>query len=304
MKKSSIFIINPKPLQKVDLKFNLLGILDKSWVTTEWGSIADSIGLEYLDIEGKSFIGKMLFIRRSKGIFGWLTKTYEFGQVEDLSDMAWSIQESQGRITLKIFNQWDANSHTLYIPIIIKQFATNVDDPELESRHVGIADKIRKFDQALKSYNRELESLNHKEQEEFQLNLAEDSEEWKEIENEKLVNDINWLLISGESDEKRTLDEKYKEALDWRGPLFKGTAGRLNGFSFKVYSDDHGRHFHVVHRERNIDARFSFPDIQLLNYKNSKNLIGSKEVENIRQYFNIPEHFQKLENEFKKRESN
>ena len=100
---------------------------------------------------------------------------------------------------------------------------------------------------------------------------------------------------------ERELKEKYKEALEWKGPLLTGIVSKFGGFELRVYSDDHDSHFHVIHRGKGIDARFSFPDIQLMSYKNSKTTIGSKLEKKIHDLCLQPEVFKKFEQEFAKR---
>ncbi len=77
--------------------------------------------------------------------------------------------------------------------------------------------------------------------------------------------------------------------------------GRINGFQFVVYSNDHDKHFHVIHKSRGIDARFSFPEIKLMNYKGFSNTISSKEEKVIIKFFKDQRNFEKLQDQFKKR---
>lgn len=84
--------------------------------------------------------------------------------------------------------------------------------------------------------------------------------------------------------------------------LFGGAVGQLNSYEFTVHSHDHGKHFHAISKGKKIDARFSFPEIKLLNYKQSKNkVISSKEEKDIIDFFKMPENFEKLKKEFEKR---
>lgn len=83
--------------------------------------------------------------------------------------------------------------------------------------------------------------------------------------------------------------------------LLSGSAGQINGFNFVVYSNDHGRHFHVIHKAQGIDARFSFPEIDLISYKNSRNRISRKIAGKIHSYFQDSQNFARLDFEFKKR---
>lgn len=105
-------------------------------------------------------------------------------------------------------------------------------------------------------------------------------------------------------------DEDYRRLIDcMEAPLElkpeqlyvrKGLVGSMDGFDFKVYSNDHGLHFHVIHKSKNIDARFSYPSIDLESYK-TKNVISRKEINNIKVFFSDQKYFDKLTREFEKR---
>lgn len=97
------------------------------------------------------------------------------------------------------------------------------------------------------------------------------------------------------------LDEKYKK-IKQKSFFAKGVAARIDGFAFIVYSDDHDKHFHIIHKGRGVDARFSFPQIELLSYKNTRNFISSKEKKKFKEFITKPDIFQKFEKEFRKRE--
>jgi methylthioribose-1-phosphate isomerase len=76
---------------------------------------------------------------------------------------------------------------------------------------------------------------------------------------------------------------------------------RLEGnIKAAVYSDDHGTHFHVLYPPDNIDARFSWPTIEIEDYK-SKNEFRSKQLKNIRTMCSNPEVQVFLQREFDKR---
>ena len=158
---------------------------------------------------------------------------------------------------------------------------------------------VLQYDDDIKRYDSELEALENK-----RLNAIGQSNKLQDelgIEEGDFLYGIFGALESLEDEERLQLETKYKDALEWAGPRFGGGVGRLNGFVFIVYSNDHGKHFHVLHKGRGVNARFSFPDIDLINYKNSRNVINSKEVEVIRKYFQDPLNFEKLKSEFKKR---
>jgi hypothetical protein len=67
-----------------------------------------------------------------------------------------------------------------------------------------------------------------------------------------------------------------------------------------VYSDDHGMHFHILYPPGKIDARFSWPSIEIENYK-SRNEFRSKQLNNIRTMCSNPEVKKFLQHEFDKR---
>jgi len=297
-----IIVTQPKPLQKTGSEFLLRGSVSESWLMTSWGAVDNRIFIEYMDINGKTFMGGSLVVFPPKGFRRLLTKMYQFSVIRKFDPLnVPSIENSQGRITLKIYGH-NEDEQSIFIPLIIPEFVP--DGPvelEIIEKHLNVGKKVTQLRNSLKKYNEELKSLYDREEKEFKENFVDDPIDWVEIEVDQLLDGIGRRLYSAESDEKRALDDKYKEALEWRGPLARGIAGRLNGYAFKVYSHDHGQHFHVIHRQQRIDARFSFPEIQLINYKNTRNLIGSKEIKSIQSFFEDTVNFKKLSDEFKKR---
>lgn len=62
----------------------------------------------------------------------------------------------------------------------------------------------------------------------------------------------------------------------------EGSIGIGRGLCLTVHSDDHDTHFHIQHRGRNINARFSFPDIEFVGYKSiGNNPFSSRELKNV-----------------------
>ena len=152
-------------------------------------------------------------------------------------------------------------------------------------------------------YAEELGQIYKRRQDFFDLNRNDDLEPYGQISDD-FADEIFTLVDGGwEDKEKALLDEKYKEVLYWSGPLLRGLVGRLNGFEFRVYSNDHGQHFHIIHKEKEINARFSFPEIGLIDYKSLKNKIDRKTIELIRNYFKAPANLKRLETEFLKHQS-
>jgi|GEM_PF-4933579 len=66
------------------------------------------------------------------------------------------------------------------------------------------------------------------------------------------------------------------------GHFFKisGSMTLKGSIKAAVYSDDHGTHFHVLYPPGNIDARFSWPDVEIEDYK-SRNQFRPKQLNNI-----------------------
>lgn len=86
-----------------------------------------------------------------------------------------------------------------------------------------------------------------------------------------------------------------------QGRIALKLSGHKEGFEFRVYSGDHNpKHFHVIHKNLGIDAHFSYPKVELVNYKGRSNTISRKESDRICEFFRITGNFEKLESEFKK----
>ena len=222
------------------------------------------------------------------------------------------ISKSQGRIVIKLSGQKE-DSQSIYIPLIVKELEpeTGVDN-EILNKHGKIGNIVIQYKEDLKHYYKELAEI--AKSREAKDNIYEDkkSNTFSYIQDWNITGGIldifehagdsfSEYLYSDEDKRESVLEEKYKDAIQWRGPLLKGLVGSINGFEFRVYSNDHDKHFHVIHKGRGVNARFSFPEVKLLNYKNSINTIGNKEVDKIVAFFQNTENFRKLEAEFQKR---
>lgn len=296
-----IIIKEPKTFQQIGASFWVSGWVPKSWIK-DGKRLNNSLSVEYIDLNGKIFAGLSLSVYTYQSrLFEKFFKIYPFN---DSLQLTWAtagwIEKSQGRMVLRIYGE--NKEEAIFIPLIVPQFVPQKPvDYSIIKKHLGVEKKIRKHDKDYKKYIKKLNKLFKKETKEFEKNFTEDDSDWIEIGEDEKLDEIAFMLYSAESDRKRKLDEKYKDLLEWLGPLCRGIAGRMNGYTFKVYSNDHGSHFHVVHRDQKVDARFSFPEIQLINYKNSRNIIGSKEIQQIQEFFKNKENFQRLEEEFNKR---
>ena len=297
-----IIIKEPLSFQQIGNRFYVSGWVPKSWIK-EGDRLNDTLFVEYINLDGKILAGLNLNVFTYQlRLFEKFFKIYPFS---DSFELDWNIvswiKQSQGRMVLRIYG--NDKKRSVFIPLIIPQlFPSEQIDNAIIKKHLKIGRKVVKYEKDFKKYIKEINKLYRKETEDFEKNIIEDTTEWIEIEEDEKLDEIARMLYSAESDDKRKLHEKYKKVLEWMGPLCRGIAGRMGGYSFKIYSNDHGSHFHVVHRQQQVDARFSFPEIELINYKNKKNIIGSKEIKSIQEFFKDPSNFNRLKKEFDKRD--
>lgn len=302
-----IKITSPKPFQNVGATFVISGKVPMSWLKTSYGFSRD-ISLELIDIKAQTIlgsnvsVGKITLLSKILGYVSFI-EVFQFNQFN-----VGFIKESQGRMTIKLSGQ-NEKEQLIFIPIIVKELEPKegVDQKILE-RHGKIGETIRQYEQDLKDYYKELAEIeaNRKaknDNKELHYLYGQNVEIATEIL--RILNDtegdFDQYAYSEEDQREREIEEKYKDAIAWRGPLLRGIVSQFGGFELRVYSDDHDKHFHVIHKERGVNARFSFPEIQLINYKNSGNTISSKQEKKIREYCLQPEIFTKFVQEFKKR---
>lgn len=307
-----IIVNSPKPFQEIGAEFNLIGYVPKGWLLTTFETIDDRIFSEYIDIDGKTFMGGTIYIRHSRSIFSLFRKRYIFGQIEKFM---WAnigfLEKSQGHVTLKICGH-DEDKHAIFIPLIVKEFepAGGV-DPEILKKHANVGNKITQFRKDIKNYYKELseirKSFPHNQEdlktEDAHINVREVTYGVFEILGKSEVVDENSPYVK-ERREKEALEEKYKDALEWRGPLVGASLFRIDGFLFKIHSHDHGKHLHIIHKGRGVDVRFSFPELEILSYKNIHTILSSKEVKNIQEFLRKEDNFKKLKEEFIRRDNN
>lgn len=292
--KEEIEIIRPKPYERVGAEFVLSGRIPKSFLKTSWGSMDYRILGGFLDINGFEFASTVTaYVQHN--LFSIFKKKLYFSTTAQFSQFNVPfIEKSHGRIALKLSGHEE--SHVYFLPLIVNGFEPEGGvSPEIEKEHKNIGKKVLQYETDLKNYNKELA--------EIRKGIVYDKKILERIF-EILDNPENNFSAFSESEEdkqEKALEEKYKDAIEWRGPLLRGIVGRMEGFEFRVYSGDHDpRHFHVIHKGRGIDARFSFPQIELISYKGRSNAIGNKESNRIREFFRATENFQKLDGEFQK----
>lgn len=309
--KKYIKIIQPKPFQEIGSRFIVSGWVSSKWLKSQFG-MNYRIFLDYIDINGQTFLGSSFDVKR--GLLAKFTNRYYFSTILGFTQFNVDfIKQSQGRITIKLGGQ---NKYEIYIPLIVKQLEPKDGaDPKIIKKHGKIGEMIKQYENDIKSYNEETEKIRKRRLEKLGLTEDELSSAYlhdfeiasqiaggifQVLEKEKGYNS-DYPFTQEDLDEEK-LGEKYKDAIEWRGPLLGVAIGRMNGFEFIVFGNDHDKHLHVIHRARGINARFSFPEIELINYKNAKTSINSKERKAIVNFLRNPNIFTKLEDEFKRRE--
>jgi len=238
------------------------------------------------------------------GLFSRWTKKYWFFTALSTGDATLFYLQNGSVVFLKIRRM--GSRETLDIPVILQIGKTKPSlktvPLELIARSQERTRERQRLEQQLDDYNKEIMLLYEGRRQQYDSGYDEGV--YQAVRDEELLGGLREILETSEDLERTELDERYKEAIEWRGPLFRGVVGRKDGYIFTVYSNDHGKHFHVLHKQKEIDARFSFPEIELMSYKGSRNIIPSKDISRIQQYFKDPPHFGLLEAEFEKRTQN
>ncbi|MDP2704574.1 MAG: hypothetical protein Q8P01_05210 [bacterium] len=292
--KEEIEIIHPKPYARVGAEFILSGRIPKSWLKTSWGGMDYRVLGGFLDINGFEFASTVTACVQHN-LFSVFKKKLYFSTAAQFSQFnAPFIAKSQGRIALKLSGQKEGCDY--FLPLIVDGFEPkNGVDPEIDEKHKNIGKKVLQYEVDLKNYGKELAGI--RKGIVYEKKILEGIFEILD----KPESSFDAFSESEEDEQEKALEEKYRDTIEWRGPLLGGIAGRMEGFEFRVYSGDHNpKHFHIIHKGHGIDARFSFPQIELINYKGRSNTIGSKESERIREFFGATVNFQKLDGEFQK----
>jgi len=288
-KRDKIELIQPKPYEEVGLNFTIYGKVPKSWLMYDRYGL--SINLMYED--GNKFLSISPNIIPS--IFSKFKRKIKFCSIINLV----FYKEAECAYYGLIVEVSGNNQQSFFFPLMIKGSNTNTDQEyEKEELNKSLSNAIKKIikdkedwinykDELSKIYN---SKVNEKEILEGVFEILDQSE-----------TNFESFSYSEEDIQEKKLKEKYQEVISQHGHILGGAIGQMAGFDFCVYSNDHDQHFHVIHRGRGIDARFSFPEIKLIDYKNIKAKIGSDEQKKIQNFLNNPVLFKKLENEFLKR---
>jgi len=290
-KNDDVELIQPKPYGEVGLSFTIFGKVPKFWLRNNRYGL--DISLMYDN--GREFLNESPKIIWN--IFSNFKRKIEFSCPINLHSYGNAKRVYYGLI-VEITGD-DKQSFLFPLMLKISDTITEQKDEkeELKKSLLNSINKIIRNREDWEKYRNELSKIY-----ESKIGEKEILEGVFEILEQSDTN-FEAFADSEEDLKEQELKEKYKEAISQHGPMFGAIIGRMAGFDFCVYSDDHDQHFHVVHRGRGVDARFSFPEIQLINYKNTRAKIGSKEQKKIQDFLKNPPIFQKLENEFSKRKT-
>lgn len=314
-----IKIKSPKKFEDVGGNFVVSGSVSRDWLKSDTG-YRNVISIEMYDINAQLIMGGNVILENSineieksdsKRFFDFM---YIFQFHFDSG-----LKESHGCMNIRL-KGWKDESQSIFIPINVKFFEPkNGLDKEVIKKHKKVGKIVTKFEKDSVIYHKKLNQIYESRQKKTYrgdekdtyaqyLSLSEEGN-WKILgdilnifENENDENNVSKYTFSKEDKEEKKLKEKYKDLIEWLGPLCGATIGNMDGFKFMIHSHDHDKHFHVIHKGRRVDARFSFPDIELISYKNAHNYISSKEKSRISDYFKVPENFKILEAEFTRRE--
>ena len=281
-------LAGPKPYEVVGIKFDVFGKVPKSWLS--YGKYG--FGMDWMDVNGNDLPMSGPSAEVVPGLLFKFKKKLRFYGHVDLS----YFQTSEHPRGLVIEISGD-NKHWFLLPLIIGGTNQIYDSEheELRKKLSVTVKKVLKRKEDWKNYNKELSQI--RKGIVFDIEILEGVFEILKNSEERFEE----FSESEEDKQEKDLEEKYKDVIAWRGPLLRGIVGRMDGYEFRVYSGDHNpKHFHVIHKGRGIDARFSYPQIQLIDYKGSSSIIGSKESAKIREFFEVAKNLKKLNSEFQK----
>ncbi len=196
-----IKIIKPKPYESVGAQFILSGRVSKSCLKTDWGSMDYRILGSLVDVDGFEFANTVSadVECRSHSIF---KKKLNFSTVVQFSQFNVPfIKKSQGRITLKLSAQ--QKKCDIFLPLIVSKLEPKggANQSTIEKQK-SIGKRISQYEKDLQNYNAEMERIR-------KITTKKDG-------------DIEICDYAERDRLEAELEEKYKDAIKWRGPLFAG----------------------------------------------------------------------------------
>lgn len=287
-KNNQVKIFSPKPFDVVELEFDIVGEVPQSW--SIHGKYAP--GMNWFSENGNHLLMSGPSAKIVPSFFSKLKNKVKFG-----SHISLYSKDPEHPHGIIIEVSGDNNEQFELFPFIIAGTNRDYDKEhdELRTRLSNAVERVVRLKRDCKNYRNELEKISR--QRVWDKKFSEDI--FQIIKNSE--ESFTPFTESEEDRTERGLAEKFKEAIRWEGPFLGGRAGSMEGFDFCVYSRDHyPKHFHIVHKGRGVDARFSYPQIELINYLGHSNSIGAKEIAKIKDYFRVDENLKMLEKEFQK----
>lgn len=307
--KKAIKMIHPKSHDKVGAFFEISGFVPISWLKNSYG-LSNSILLDFIDINGKAFIGSSASVFPNLGWFSKYKKRMRFKASVQFDQInAPFIIESQGMITLRFRGQ--DKGQEFFLPInIIGSNPNFVPDPKLTAKHKKIKETVLRHEREMEEYANKLNEIWKRREEKSGISEYK-KDEYVYIQNQKLSWGIFNILeeldnipennpFAEEDLEIRKLEEQYQEVIEIEGPICGANILTYCGFHFIIYSNDHDRHLHVIHKGRMLNVRISFPEIMIDSYISGT--LKSKDEKKIISFLKLPENFNKLKEEFSKKE--
>lgn len=299
--KKKINLRHPKPFDKVSNTFVIAGDVPLSWFSNDQISNSFSISFDLISAHGKTMVKAYLTFFPQKNSLKPKDSLPIYAAIDLNQYSDGFIKQSEGHIAIRLSGH--GKNQSITIPIIVKELVPEEGaNPQIINKQATIEKRIAQYKEDSQKYAQALGEIMNSRRAEFEKIKNNTSSECIMIAEDKILDGIYEILESANDNEVEELEKKYKDALEWSGPLVGGLVARLNGFMMVVYSNDHDKHFHVIHREKGINARISFPEIKLLNYV-SKNTMTSKTINSIRDFVLNPEIFSKFEKEFEKRQT-
>jgi hypothetical protein len=261
-------LIEPVDFQEIGIEFLVSGWVPTSWMITDLGEQDNRLFTEFIDINAKTFMGGSIDVDSTV-----VQKRQKFSQVVQFYWMNISfIKKSEGRIVLKLFGQDENNQH-IYIPLIVKEFEPqNGAGQEIVKKHGKVGQLIDQYKNDLKEYYKELASVRESRAEKDEIYEDNYLNKYSYASNFNLPIELKNLfegsedshenyLYSDEDKREDELNQKFDAALKWRGPLRKIQVGRINGFELRIYTHDHDKHFHVIHKGKKLMQGFLFREL-------------------------------------------
>ena len=227
----TVILEYPKPYERVGARFVVTGWVPKSWLIFH-SMLYNRFLVELIDINGKTFM--VLGIDVDTNIPPKLGKGYRFSMPIQLTWMNKSfIEKSQGRITLGF--EGHEKEQLAFFPIIIDGFDPEGGvDPEITEKHAHVGEKILQFKEDIKNYYKGIEEIRKNSQKKIgdgktdqtkiEINIH-DEDVSAEVESELHSTRGFDLEVHDRAKQERLqndLQEKYKDAREWMGPLAGG----------------------------------------------------------------------------------